>query len=194
MKRYIIAVLALFFILATGIVLIAGRSSNGDKPDKPQSQQDAPKQLYDYATSPTAKVVFTTQGKIVGDDQFKSIRITVSRSERKLQILNGYTGRVESSKTFVNNEAAFDAFLRSLALAGFSATRETARIDERGVCPNGVRYIYEFQDIDTSPQRTWSVSCNAKEGNFAGSAPTVRRLFQNQITDYTQLTRGVRLT
>jgi hypothetical protein len=193
MKRYIIAVLVLFFILAAGIVLIAGRSSRDETPETTNTQQEAPKQLYDYATSPTARVVFTTQGRIVGDDQFQSIRITVSRSERKIEVLNGYTGRVESSKTFVNNEAAFDTFLRSLNLAGYTSTRQTKLADERGVCPRGYRYVYELQDANAPTQRTWSVSCTAKEGSFGGSAATVRRLFQDQITDYKQLVRDVRL-
>ncbi len=192
MKRYIIAVLVLFAILALGIVIISGGSSE-DKPKETQTQQTQ-KQLYDYATSPTAQVVFTTQGKIVGDDQFQAIRITVSRDSRKLEVLNGYTGRVESSKTFPNNEAAFDAFLRSLNLAGFTATRQTKLADERGVCPRGMRYIYELQDAGTPPQRTWSVSCTSKEGSFGGNAPTVRQLFQGQITDYNKLVSGVRLT
>lgn len=194
MKRYIIAVLVLFLILAGGIVLIAGRSSSDKPKEQEQTQQQPQRQLYDYASSPTAQVVFTTQGRIVGDDQFNTIRITVSRDARKVEILNGYTGRVESSKTLPNNEAAFDAFLRSLNLAGFTSTRETKLADERGVCPRGLRYIYELQDAGTPPQRTWSVSCTAKEGSFGGNAATVRQLFQGQITDYNKFVSKVRLT
>ncbi|TXG78126.1 hypothetical protein E6P97_00300 [Patescibacteria group bacterium] len=189
MKRYVFAILVLFLIIMFGIILLAGEDSS-DKPDESR-QQTTQKQLTDYATSSTARAVFTTHGRIVGDDQFRSIRITVTRDQRKVEILDGYTGRVQSSKTFVNNEAAFSEFLWALKNAGFSATREVKISDDRGVCPQGFRYIYEAKDGGDSIGRSWSTSCTNKDGTFNGNATSVRNLFRGQITDYNDIVAGV---
>jgi len=191
MKRYVIAVLALFFIMIFGIMLIGGGSSDDDK-EEPESSVNQ-KAIYEYADSPVAKVVYTTQGRVVGDDQYSSIRITVSRDSRKAEVLDGYTNNVQKSQTFPNNQAAFDTFLRSLNNSGYMTTRESTSDDERGVCSAGYRYIYELRDGNDEVLRTWSTSCGTKEGPFAGNASAVRQLFQAQITDYNKFVSGVTL-
>lgn len=192
MKRYVFAVLVLFFLMAFGIVLISRGGSDGAKKAE-QKAAVQEKQLYDYASSSSAKVVFTTQGAIVGDDEFRSIRITVTRDQRKIEILDGYTNEVKSSRAFSNNQAAFDTFLRALRNAGYMNTRDSKVTDERGVCPQGLRYIYELWDNDQQLHRSWSTSCTNKDGTFNGSALVVRRLFEDQITDYDDIVSGVQL-
>lgn len=192
MKRYVFVVLVLFFLMATGIVLISrGGSKGSNKSEEKTATQE--QQLYDYSNSNSAKVVFTTQGAIVGNDQFRSIRITVTRDQRKIEILDGYTNEVKSSRTFANNQAAFDTFLHALLNAGYTKTRNSKVADERGMCPQGFRYTYEVWNNDQQLQHSWSTSCTSKDGTFDGSALTVRRLFQDQITDYDKLVSGVQL-
>lgn len=192
MKRYVIAVLVLFFIMAMGIVVLAKLGSNSsDKPEQKAAVQE--RQLNDYAGSTSAKVVMTTQGAIVGNDVFRSIRITVTRDQRTIEILDGYTNEVQSSKTFANNQAAFEAFLWALRNAGYMNTRTVKVTDDRGVCPQGLRYSYELWDNDEQLHRSWSTSCTTKDGTFGGASATVQRLFQNQITDYSDIISGVRL-
>lgn len=191
MKRYLIGVFIVFLAIAGTILLLAGRSNRGDKqPERVATQQ---KQLYDYASSSDAKAVYTLQGHIVGDDEYRSIRITVARDYRRIDVLAGYTDRVIKSKTFENDQAAFDVFLRALDHANYTKTRKTDITDERGVCPIGYRYIYAMKDGDTEVQRTWSTSCGGKFGTSATNADTVRRLFQRQITDYRHIVSGVNL-
>lgn len=193
MKRYIIVVLALFFIMMLGIVLIAGRSSNESDERDESTQITEQKQLYDYASSSAARVVFTTQGKVVGEDQHRSVRITVTRDYRRIEVLDGYTGRVEKSQRFTNNEAAFYTFLRSLNHEGFMNTRESRIASEQGVCSGGYRYVYELFDGNDEVHRSWSTSCGTREGSFAGTPQNIRRLFQDQITGYTQFVSGIKL-
>lgn len=192
MKRYIFVVLTLLILMVLGLTVLSGNKS-GDK-----KKQDTPavvqKQLHDYASSPDYKVVYTTQGRIVGDDQFRAIRITVARDYRRVEILDSYTKQVQKSQDFSNTEAAYDTFLRALENAGFSKTQKTTAVDERGVCPNGRRMIYELTNGTDQVQRTWSATCGAKLGNFAGSAVVVQQLFNAQITGYNDFVRGIVLS
>lgn len=189
MKRYLIGVLVVFLVIAGVILLLAG----GSKKTKQPTPVTAQKQLFDYASSPNAKAVYTLQGHIVGDDQYRAIRITVAREYRKIEVLDSYTNRVAKSKTFANNQVAFDVFLRALDHADYTKTRKVDITDERGVCPIGYRYIYAMQDGDTQIQHTWSTSCSSRLGTSAAKTDTIRRLFQNQITDYNHFVRGVNL-
>lgn len=195
MKRYIVAILVILIIMLGGILLLS--SNKSDSTDKKAADKPAAttqKQLHDYADSVDSRVVFTTQGRIVGDDQFRSIRITVGRDYRRIEVLDSYTQQVQRSQDFANNQTAYDTFLRSLESAGFRSTLKTTLNDERGQCPNGQRYIYEVLDGATQVQRTWSSNCGAKVATFGGNAATVQRLFQGQITGYNDFIRGVQLS
>lgn len=188
MKRYVVAILVLFLIIMIGIIGL----SRGDSSDDTQQTQTIPdKQLPDYATSSSAEVVYTVRDQIVGDDEFKSIRITVSRDRRTLDVLDGYTERLESRRTFANNEAAFSEFLWALENAGFTSTRDMKVTDERGVCSTGYGHLYTAYDSDEELVRSWSTSCTRKDGTFDGNSSLVRRLFRAQITDYSKLTSGI---
>ena len=192
MKRYVFAILAIFILMTIGIIVLGG-GSNTKKTDTPQVTQSQ-KALHEYADSNSSKVIMTTQGNIVGDDQFRSIRITVTRDVRRVEVLAGYSDRVEKSQEFPNTQEAFDVFLRALEHAGYEKTQKTTQTDERGVCPNGRRFVYETKDGSTQIQRTWSVSCGPRIGNFGGISDTVTDLFQGQITDYSKFVSGVRLS
>lgn len=190
MKRYLIGVLVVFLVIAGVILLLAGGSNKKSNKPAPVTTQ---KQIYDYAGSANATTVFTQQGHIVGDDQYRAIRITVARDYRRIDILDSYTSRVIKSKTFENDQAAFDVFLRALDHAGYDKTRKTSITDERGVCPSGYRFLYDMKDGSNQLQHTWSTSCSSKQGTSGGNYDTIRRLFQNQITDYNLFVRGVSL-
>lgn len=190
MKRYLIGVLVVFLVIAGVILLLAGGSNKKSGPATPTTVQ---KQLYDYAGSADATVVFTQQGFIVGDDQYRAIRITVARDYRRIDVLESYTNRVIKTKTFENDQAAFDVFLRALDHADYTKTRKSDITDERGVCPIGYRYVYEVKDGDNEVQHTWSTSCSSRLATSASKSDTVRRLFRNQITDYDRFVSGIRL-
>ncbi len=184
--RYILGVLA---IIVIAIVAIFWLTPNSSKTSKPKNAQVT--KLADYATK-DSKVIFTAQGKVVGEDQFTAVRITVSQSTRTIDILKGYEGNVETSEQLANTQPAYDTFLRALNTTNFLATKPTPFSDERGVCPLGSRFIYEIQDSGKTVLHSWSTSCGTI-GSFDGSAVFVRQLFQNQIPDYTGFVRGLQL-
>ena len=185
--RYVIGVFGLIFVTIIAIVMI-GRGGN-------QSSQQQGKKLVtvtDYADRDSV-VSHTTQGRLVGNDTYKSIRITVNQSERRIELLSGYDNSVERAQSYPNTSEAYKNFIYALATAGFSREKDSAFKDEKGVCPQGKRVTYTLRESDKDVVRLWSTSCGRGQGNFGGDYGIVRQLFQDQITDYSKFVSGVRL-
>lgn len=193
MKRYIIVVLTIIVFVVLGLILIPSGKSN-DKKAKDTPIATVQKQLHEYANSPDSRVVYTEQGSVVGDDQFRAVRVTIARDYRRVEILDGYTKQVQKSQDFANTETAYDVFLRALEHAGYTnVVKKPPATDERGVCPVGRRFVYELTNGNSQLQRTWSASCSAKLGSFGGNTATVGRLFKSQVTGYDDFIRGIQL-
>lgn len=188
--RYGIGILFILFLLIVGTVLLIG----GGNSDSSAVKASRLTKIADYTKDGTT-VSLTTQGRVVGDDQRRAIRVSVSSSKRTVEILDGYEERVSRSQEFANSPAAFEAFARSLDNAGFGKERTVKQVDERGVCPLGKKYIYRLTDRSKEVMRTWSDSCLKTDGTFGGgaTAPLIQQLFKAQITDYGKFTSGVQL-
>lgn len=184
--RYVLGVIVIVAIALFAIFSITSKPPSTNSPKVKQALK-----LPDYADK-NSKITLTNQGKIVGEDQFKSIRINVSRDDRAIEILQGYEGNVERNEHFSNTFAAYDNFLRALNTANFIGTRTSSIKDERGICPLGNRYIYDLVSNNNTVMHSWSDSCG-DAGTFAGKSTLVRQLFQNQITDYNKFVVGVQL-
>lgn len=186
--KYVIGVIAVIIVTILAIVLIINR----DSPDQPNQTGRQAVSLYEQAKD-GGTVSYTVEGKVVGDEERRAVRITVGSSTRKIEVLRGYNETVEKSQTFTNTSAGYEEFLKALELAGFSRKRDYTPKDERGVCPLGRRYIYEFEKPGEDTVKTWSTSCSPQQGTFGGVSTTVRQLFQNQVPEYNKFTSGVRL-
>lgn len=188
--RYGIVTLAIVCLVVLGAVTIFGRGRNSGT-----SQNANSVKLAEYATNDRAAVTWTMEGRLLGDDQRKAVRITVTKDSRKIELLDGYAERVEKSQEFSNSHQAFESFTRALDLINYGASRKVNVSDERGVCPNGRRYIYEAAEGSKEIVRTWSSSCRADDGTFGGgrnAATRIAQLFQMQITDYNKFVTGVK--
>lgn len=185
--KYVISVigivLALFVVI---IILISGGS--GSKAAKPTTTTS----LVDYNKSSTS-VSFTTQGPIVGDEDYREIRITISQSKRVVQILKGYNQNVIKAQTFSNNEKAYQVFLAALDLAGFRSEKKSTIGDYSGTCSQGDRFIYKLTDNNKDIENTWANSCISRQGTFAGITSDVESLFQAQISNYSDITADVQI-
>ncbi len=148
--------------------------------------------LTDHADA-SSEVSFTTYGRIVGQDEFQAIRITVNQSQRTLDILSGYELSVEERVQFSNTAAAYEAFLHALENVRFTDVIEGEPEREDGKCPTVRRHVYHLRVDGDARLRTWSSPCRGERGNFGGERRAVERLFQEQITDYRDHTRGIRL-
>lgn len=189
-KRFVIFLTAVVgFILL--LFLIFGRgSSNTPKPIETKKTNKTPSSLVDYIDR-DSKVILTVAGRINGDDAHRQIRITVTPTEREVEVIQGYQNNVIKKQNYSNNRAAYDQFMRSLARTGFSKERKSVLKDERGICANEHRYIYQIIDNNEQVSRTWAAQCN--KGNSMGNAPFILQLFRNQITDYGKFVNGVNL-
>lgn len=184
--KYVLGTLATIVVLVLLVIFVFNR---GDS-NTPDSKETVTK-LVDYADK-GSEVSHTTVGPLVGEDEHREIRITVSRSERRLEIISGYSNSVISTQTFANTSDAYENFLSALGGQGFLTQKDSDVEDQRSVCPSGRRYIYELREGNDSVSSLWSVSCN-KSGTFNGRSGSVRELFQRQIPDYSRLVSGVKV-
>lgn len=188
--KYVLGVLGVILVVVLAVVLIS-RGGNDDKP--PAGQQGKRVVKVSEENRQGTSVSVTTQGKLVGEDQRRSIRITVSQDERRLEILTGYEEAIERTQVYPNTPSAYENFLIAIDFAGFSRERKAKTTDERAVCPLGRRYIYELKEYSQELIRSWSASCGTQWGTFGGKGSTIRKLFQAQIPDYNTQVKGVKL-
>lgn len=186
--RRILTVVIIFTIIIFGFSWFIRKLSN-----RTTSPVLAPKTSLIDLSNTSKELKFVTQGRIVGDETYREIRITVSRSSRVLEFVEGYENAVTSRTIFPNNEDAFKTFLSALSGAGFSNSKIYRNNQPaQGVCPTGQRYWYQIIDGAVFDQSLWGNSCNAT-GTFAGKRSSVSWLFQNQIPDYNNLTKNIKL-
>jgi hypothetical protein len=183
--KYIFGVLGIIVIIVVAIMLLRG---GGKNPDDLSGNQQV--NLSEYVDS-GAEAVHTTYSELVGEEERRAIRITVSRNQRMVEILSGYNERVIRKKTFSNTQAAYDEFLHALKNAGFSREQEADYKEEKGVCPNGNRTVYQLRENDEDIFRLWSTSCDRDDGNFGGKPITIEDLFEDQILNYSDIVEDV---
>lgn len=185
--RYIIGLLLGIGLIVLTFILIFRAFSGGN--DEPQQQQI---KLVDYASS-TAVVRYTIDGRVNADQDHNRVRVTVGRDQILFEHIQGYEGRTVRTQTYPSNQQAYATFLRSIDQANFTVGSEEVDDDERGYCPNGRRYIYEVVDGADQVQRWWSTSCGTDIGSYqGGNASVIRTLFQRQVPEWNDLTRGIR--
>lgn len=190
MRYFIVTVIVIFLMLVGAIVLVSrGRD---DKSNDPNSDTTAPRSIVDYVNN-NSEVRFTIDGKVVGDDQHRAIRISIAADKRELEIIQGYDGTVIKRELWSNDRSAYDVFLHALNTAQFNKIRENQDTDEKGKCPTGRRYIYELFENGVSVKRVWTTSCSTSQGTFAGNNSLAQTLFQQQIPEYGKHISGVNL-
>jgi hypothetical protein len=190
-KRVLVGlgVIVLIIVSITAVVNLAKNLTSDDE----TSEAQLALVLSDYDDN-SSYVRLTYDGAVVGKDEHRAIRITVSASERKIEILTDYNGSVLSKKTYQNNPAAYAVFLRALEIEGFMDDRKSEfDDDERGVCATGTRTIAELYNSNQEISRLWAASCSNKLGTLAGDSKAILALFQKQITDYREITKNVKL-
>lgn len=187
MKYFFGFAAVLLLILITFILIWRGLTGGGG------GEQDVPPPLSDYTFTSTA-MRLTIDGEVNSQQEHQAIRIIVSRSESRLEVLNGYDRVLADSKSYASNQEAYAVFLLALDRMGYTQGDDDPDLrDERGFCPTGKRYIYEIVDGTDVIQKYWSSSCGKDQGTFEGVSKSILSLFKKQIPDYRQLTRKVDL-
>lgn len=193
--RYALGVLLLIGAIILMIVLFNVIRNSFRQTDTSPAIQAPNEKVLNESASKGLPVQFTVRGIVNAQETHRSIRITVDRSTRTIDVLEGYNGKVIKTQTFPNTTEAYNSFIDSLEGAGFA---KRAVGDNRGVegvtCPLGLLYTYEIDPgVNPAVLRTWSTSCSSNQGSFTGNRIQVQTLFQRQIPDYNGFTSGITL-
>ncbi len=192
--RYLIGVGLIIFAI---ILIIIGFNIfknifTSDTPD----QQTLTSKKVDLLAAPTNNqaVRYTVRGPVVANEKRTSIRFTIDRTKRQLEVLQGYNDSVIKTQQLSNSQESYQAFVAALNGAGFTkAISPDERGDEAQSCPLGQTYSFEIAPGGSDAFRTWSVSCGSKLGTFAGNRIVIEQLFQRQFPDYNEFTSGINL-
>lgn len=184
--RIVLIILVLGLLIWFIIWLFSPKQSTSpqDTPTDTSAQQEQ------YDT-----VRYVQDGEITAPETHYSIVITVSATSRRIEVYQGYNAAPLRSESYTNSSASYDAYYAALKNVGFFAVREDPNnTDRTSYCPLGIRYSYiAGNDISNPSLNSWSASCSARAGTFAGSKGDVKTLFKNQIPDYSTITKGIAL-
>lgn len=182
--------IVIFLIFVVGCIFLLSLVFGGGNKSGNSSKNSVKNSfsLLDYVDT-DSKVVVTTNGRIIGDDEHRAVRVSVTRSTRKIEIIQGFQGNVIDSKEYPNNSDAYKQFLAALSKTNFGKVRKGEYGTETGVCASGRRFVFEVFDKSKSVSRTWTASC--AKGSSPAVPETVTSLFNRQITDYGDITSSV---
>jgi hypothetical protein len=184
----LIAVGVIALILVTwGLFTIASNIFRGSDSSDEADLNSSSVQLVET----TAVARFEVLGPIVANEDQRSYEITVSQNVVTMKTYKNYGKTLIEEKSYQNTPVAYDNFLSALINLDVTdiSRGASAELDfeDLGVCSNGRKYIVSL-DSDTT---RWSTSCNRNEGNAGFSMNPVGRLFQAQVPDFSDLTRGL---
>jgi len=168
------------------LIMAAFRSSNTTSTTQPKQEL--------ASLAPTDAVAeMYVDGPVVLDEEHNALRISVDRTQSRIQVLKGYDGQIVDERVYPGSQEAFKSFLASLQTLGFSqGVVENDEAKELGACPSGSRYVFRLVE-GNKVQRGWSTSCGG--GTLVDQRSQIRALFIRQVPqdDYSDLTRGLRL-
>ena len=192
--KYVIAVIAiiLFIFLGYELIHLVTRPAKSNKTTSVVAPVVKP--LSDYAGT-NAAVRVTIEGPVIASEQRRAIQITVSRDQRTIDVMEGYRGLVLKTKSYDNDQAAYDIFLRALSGMGFTGNKKPLVSDGETLCAAGTHFYYELIDTGSDKEdfKYWSISCGLKYGSASGNGPAIRDLFSKQFPDYTDFVSDVRV-
>ena len=190
--KTILFILICIGLIWLGILLI--RSAFSAMTSSRQSTQiNREINMSSFANSDAIATLYV-DGPIQADPVHQAVRITVTRNQSKIELIEGYEGKVVRQEAFESNSTAYEQFLKALENAGFDkAVNANVTKDERGMCPLGFRYIYRLDNGSDSVVRSWSTSCS--RGNATGDTTLIRNVFRNQIPEdrYREVLRNTRM-
>lgn len=192
LRWIIIITIALVFLVLVGwgLYSIASNLFNPDRTEETKQVEVANQQTEDVLSASYAQ--FTADGPIVASQDHRSYKIEVNKNLVTIKLYSGYGTQLLTEKSYTNNVEAYDAFLKSLVNIGVTERREGTDEDqdyeEQGVCPQGRRYIVSIDSL-----RRWSASCSSKIGTAGFSMNAIQSLFERQVPDFRDVTRGTRL-
>ena len=178
----VIVALIIAALVSLGRLLFSGGGST--KNNTPSESQQVRDDTLNTASG--RGVRFVERGSIVADESFKSYQIVITPTSRTYTQYSGYLDRVVDTKTYPNNERAYEEMVYALDKANISKLQDTKGNDDiRGICAtNGRLYVYETVNNDTATHTLWTSTCAGSKGNMAANVSQIKALFVNQIPDF----------
>jgi len=138
-------------------------------------------------------VRFIVDGPVVASTDHRSYKIEISSNVVSMKVFSDYGQKVLREKSYLNNDQAYENFVKSLEKSGATRRQKNTNVDddynEKGACPTGRRYILELEDIE----RRWTTSCQKIKGTAINNMSTIRSLFNSQIPDFKELVKDTKL-
>jgi hypothetical protein len=175
----IVIALVIAAIVSIGRAVLNGNSTTNTN----STQADTSRQAL-LKTDDSRSVEMTVRGPIVADENFKSYRISISPTERNLDVYSGYLEDRTNGKRLDNNTDAYEQFVYALDKANMMKGKQPSdEVDKdlRGICAGG--YVYEFSVLEAGSQikKLWTSTCDGSKGTLDASKDQLGNLFQNQI-------------
>lgn len=184
-SRIVPIVLVLIIIaIAIAALVSVGRAIFGGNGQSTETQTDVGHTAL-INTSADRSVRLTVRGPIVADENFRSYQITIDSSSRSLSTYTGYIDQTLDSKSYGNNNKAYEEFVYALDKANFMKGDELKdeKNDTRGICATGKVYQFEVLQNGSTVKQLWTSTCKGSPGSFKGSVPQIEGLFLKQIPD-----------
>jgi len=179
--RYFFGFLVTIGLVILVIILLV--SGGGSK--QPATKVD----LRQYANS-DARAQLIVDGPIVSDQEHQQVEIDVDRNQVAYTLYTGYQRTIKTTKSYTNNNNAFNNFLYGLYQANYAnGNTDKSLRDNRGYCVEGERYNFSFDDSTKNVLYLWHTSCG--QGTYKGNFAATLYLFKNQVPDLDTLTNEV---
>lgn len=177
---FLIVIVGLIIAAAVSVVRIFTSSDQGQSTEQIDRSSEAL-----LSTTADRSVRMTVRGNIVGDDVFRSYRVTVTPSKREFTRYKGYLEQPLVSKTYANNTKAYDEFVHALGRANLAKGQALTgdADDTRGVCADGVLFEFEIINGATTVKRLWTTTCEGAKGSLNGDVGLIQELFLAQVPD-----------
>ena len=176
----LVVALVIAALVSIGRVIFTSNSNTSSAPESTDAVLTAVRN-----TAADRSVRWTVRGPIVADEEFRSYQITISPTGRTYVTYSGYLDQVNDTKTYPNNERAYEEFVYALDKAGIGQTRNIKNTDFRGVCAtDGFVYVFDTFSGDNADHTLWTSSCKDSKGSMSAKVPQIHALFANQIPDF----------
>lgn len=189
MNRGVSRFIPIIFIIVIVVLVIAAAVSifqmaigNNDEINPEQADITRSSLL---STDEARSVRMTVRGEIVGNENFRTYRITVSPENRSFVRYKGYLDTPMVEKEYTNNTKAYEEFVYALDRAGLSKGKElsTEENDIRGICADGVVYEFDILDGTRVVKHLWTTNCRGIDGSLQSDTAFLQQLFLEQTPD-----------
>ncbi len=186
--KYVLSVIGMIIFGVIAVILFSKSVTNNNA----GSVQVGIEQVHttDYIND-RSKVQYTKYGKIIANEERRTLKIYVSERERVIEVLKGYDELVEVRKSYNNNHESYKTFMYALDKEGFTRKQSTTVENPTGICAKGYTYFYKLSEVGNNITNLWNSSCKSLGGDLGNKGTDIRSLFEKQIPDYNEVVKGV---